>query len=132
MGSSVVGVPKPRRLRTRYISGMSETKALYAAANLVDAQLLLDRLQEAGVPAVLRNEHLTGMVGMLPESATYPTIWVEDEGDWERGREVVADFEARRNADVDGEILCSACGELNPGNFELCWKCRKPLAALPE
>jgi hypothetical protein len=106
---------------------MSVSKPLYAAANLVEAQLLLDLLQEAGVRVALRNENLTGMVGLLPESATHPTIWVEDADDWESGRAVVAAFEARSKTNVDAEITCPACGEANPVNFELCWKCRAQL-----
>lgn len=106
---------------------MSASKPLYEAANLMDAQLLLDRLEEAGVPVVLRNEYLSNMVGLLPESATHPTIWVEDADDWERGRAVVAAFEERLGSNVDAEITCRACGETNPANFELCWKCRASL-----
>ena len=63
----------------------------------------------------------------MPESATLPQIWVENEDDWERGREVVTDFEERRSTASDTELTCPACGETNPGNFELCWKCRAPL-----
>jgi hypothetical protein len=106
---------------------MSASQPLYAAANLMEAQLLLDLLQEAGVPVVLRNENLTGMLGLMPESTTRPTIWVEDAADWERGRAVVAAFEERSTTNVDAEITCPACGEANPVNFELCWKCRAPL-----
>jgi len=106
---------------------MTFAKQLYAAANLQDAQMLMDLLAEAGVPVTLRNENLVGMVAFLPESATQPTIWLEEEKDWERGRAVVAVFEERRRADVDEEITCPVCGEANPINFELCWKCRASL-----
>jgi hypothetical protein len=103
-------------------------KQLYAAGSLYEAELLIDLLKEAGITKVtLRNENLIGMVGFLPESATLPQIWVEDEDDWERGRAVVKEFEERRSTDSGTELTCPACGETNPGNFELCWKCRAPL-----
>jgi predicted amidophosphoribosyltransferase len=37
-------------------------------------------------------------------------------------------FEAARQDDSEASLLCAACGEESPANFELCWKCRKPLA----
>lgn len=102
---------------------------LCTAGTLYEAQLILDRLTEAGIAAEVRNENLVGMLGLLPQSATLPAIWIENDADFERGRAVVDEYEARRLQPSGAEITCPACGELNPGNFELCWKCR---AELPE
>jgi hypothetical protein len=102
-------------------------KQLYSAGSLYEAQLLLDLLKQEGIPAELRNEHLVGMIGLLPESATQPSVWIENPDDWDRGRELVAAFEERRATTIDTELTCPACGEKSPGNFELCWKCRAPL-----
>lgn len=66
---------------------------------------------------------------MLPESATLPAIWIENDEDFERGRAVVDEFEARRAETLPPDVTCSECGESNPGNFELCWKCRTELPA---
>ncbi len=105
---------------------MSFGKKLYVAGSLLEAQLVIDALKQAGVPVQLRNDRLSGMVGFLPEPSTQPTIWLEDADDWERARQVVTEYEARRDAIVDTELVCAACGEVSPGNFELCWKCRAP------
>ena len=106
---------------------MTLAKQLYAAGSLYEAQLLLDELKEAGFAVALRNENLLGMVGLLPESTTRPTIWLENPDDWERCRAIVEAFEERRSTEIDTEITCPACGEQNPSNFELCWKCRAAL-----
>jgi hypothetical protein len=102
-------------------------KQLYSAGSLYEAQLLLDLLKEEGVPAELRNEHLVGMFGLLPESSSQASIWIQNPDDWERGRALVDAFEKRRATKIDSEITCPACGEKSPSNFELCWKCRAPL-----
>ena len=106
---------------------MTLAKQLYSAGSLYEAQLLLDLLKEEDVPAVLRNENLVGMIGILPESTSQPSIWIENPEDWERARALVEAFEERRATEIDTEIKCPACGEMSPSNFELCWKCRAPL-----
>ena len=106
---------------------MTLPKQLYSAGSLYEAQLLLDLLKEEDVPAVLRNENLVGMIGVLPESTSQPSIWIENPEDWDRARALVEAFEERRATEIDTEIKCPACGEMSPSNFELCWKCRAPL-----
>jgi len=118
-----IGVLRPGVPDCRLVSAQQ----LYAAGSLYEAQLLLDQLREAGLAVELRNENLVGMIGFLPESTTQPTIWLENPEDWERARAMVDAFEERRATEVDTEITCPACGEQNPGNFELCWKCRAAL-----
>jgi len=103
------------------------TVAVYAAGTLYEARLVLDLLDEAGIRAVLLNENVSGLAGALPETATRPTLWLEDAADWDRARAVVRDYEKRRTAELGAEVLCPACLEKNPGNFELCWHCHAPL-----
>jgi hypothetical protein len=87
----------------------------------------MDALDEAGIPTILRNEQLVGMIGELPQGSALPTIWVMRPEDWDEARAVVREFEARRAQVIDTELTCGACGDVSPGNFELCWKCRAPL-----
>lgn len=103
---------------------------LCSAGTLYEAQLILDLLRESFIRAEVRNENLVGLAGLLPESATLPTIWVANDGDWERGRAVVEEYEARRAEQTPPDVACPACGEDNPGNFELCWSCRAELRPL--
>ena len=105
---------------------------LYAAATLYEARLVLDLLEEAGIRAVIRNENLTGLTGALPEAATRPTVWLADDADWERARNIVAAYEARRASKLGGEISCPVCSEDNPANYELCWRCQSSLTLLQQ
>ena len=49
-----------------------------------------------------------------------PQVWVDDPADEKRAREVIEDF---ARAPAAPTLECPACGEDNPGAFELCWKC---------
>lgn len=96
-------------------------RRLYDAADLPQAQLLIDRLAAAGIPARLFNENAQGGLGEIPFIAAYPQVWIEDEADWARARAVVERFE--RPVEPAPARRCPACGEENPGEFELCWSC---------
>jgi len=95
-------------------------KKLYEAANLPEAQLLKDRLAEAGIETILQGEYLTGALGELPVN-TYPTLWLMQDSDEARAREAL-------NAIVGvlpnkEEWRCSKCGEWHNGQFSQCWHC---------
>lgn len=100
---------------------------VYSAASLYEAQLILHRLEEAGVEASLFNQHLVGALGELPFQECLPKIWLPDCTQWEQARGVIAAYEARQQARADETRKCHACGETGPANFELCWSCRAPL-----
>jgi len=83
-------------------------------------------LEENGVPAMLKNEHLNGLFGdVVSIPVFHPSIYVKDnyaeeavkilqeyEQSWEERQEIVEDW------------LCSSCGEENPKGFEACWNCQ--------
>jgi hypothetical protein len=101
---------------------------VYQAANLADAQFLADRLDSYGIESRLRNDALQGALGELPLTLR-PEVCVTDDRDLERARELVAEHEAAMRAEVPADDqTCPGCGEVNPSNFELCWKCRQPLS----
>lgn len=101
-------------------------KKVYSAANLPDAHLLSHMLDDAGIEHHIFNENLQGGVGELPFTHTYPEIWIVRESDFERARQVISLFE-RPDDSSDETVKCAACGEENPGSFEICWQCGKPL-----
>jgi hypothetical protein len=94
---------------------------LYTASDLPDAYLLLRELERADIEARVFNENAQGGVGEIPFLHALPEIWLMDESDVGRARLIVARHEQRpRDA---APVSCPACGESNPGTFELCWKC---------
>lgn len=96
-------------------------RRLYDAADLPQAQLLVDHLATEGIPARIFNTNAQGGLGEIPFINAYPQVWVDDEGDFSRARAVVERLE--RPAPETAARSCHACGEENPGAFEVCWAC---------
>jgi hypothetical protein len=93
----------------------------YIALNRFDAYLLLHRLQHAGVVAHIFNEHMQSIVGDVPPEVAQPQVWLERPADRQRAERVLAALQSERRQ--SGNVRCTACGEDNPANFELCWRC---------
>jgi hypothetical protein len=96
-------------------------KRLCKAASLPDAHILRGLLGQEGIAAHVFNENAQSGVGQLPVAEALPELWVGDEKDWQRAMEVVRKFEAAPR--IDATLRCAACGEDNPGNFQVCWNC---------
>lgn len=77
-------------------------------------------LQGQGIDSLLKNEFASGGVGDLSPFETWPEIWVDDEQFAEAQRFI--DLQSLQ--EVSGsEWICPDCGELNDGNFMICWNC---------
>jgi hypothetical protein len=93
----------------------------YTATNRFDAYLVLHRLQQAGIAAHIFNEHISSIVGEVPPDVAQPQVWLERARDRELAEKVLAQLASDRS--THGNVHCARCGEENPANFELCWKC---------
>jgi hypothetical protein len=100
---------------------------IYTAGSLQEAQLLLDRLLEAGIEARLINEHLLGGFGQLPYGESLPRVALTNAAQAEEAAQVIRAFVARMHDKDEATLVCPSCGEDNPDNFELCWSCRAEL-----
>ncbi len=97
-------------------------KRIYQAADLIDAELLAERLRFAGIEVELNQQNQSAALGELP--MVYPEVWIRDEDDLERASALVSKHEARSSAS-QAEWHCKHCGEVNPGSFEACWLCQR-------
>jgi hypothetical protein len=96
-------------------------RKVYSAVTLPDAHMMRGLLGQAGIEARVFNENAVGGMGEIPFTHVYPEVWVVNETDLIRARELIDDFE--HPAASPGPILCRHCGEENPGNFQACWSC---------
>lgn len=101
-------------------------RAIYYAESLIDARLLIDRLDAKGIRTFLHNEHLQGALGELPMTLR-PVVALINEHDFGQARDEVIEFEAARRSPEAPERDCAECGESSPSNFQLCWSCRAQL-----
>jgi Putative prokaryotic signal transducing protein len=96
-------------------------KRVYAAADLIEAQLLKDMLREAGIATEIFNQNARSGTGEIPFTHAYPELWLRDENDHARARQIIDEYE---NAEIPtGVIFCIHCSEENPKNFASCWQC---------
>ena len=73
---------------------------------------------------MIRNEHTTTSgVTEIPIPDLYPNLCVIYDEDYQRAWEIL-NIAIKENAEnMNKEITCSSCGEVNPGNFEICFAC---------
>lgn len=96
-------------------------KKIYSACNLLEAQIVLDMLEHALIPAQLFNQHAHGGTGDIPFTHAYPEVWIIRDADYERGRKIIQQYETIPQTSTI--VHCPACSEENPSNFQLCWYC---------
>ncbi len=94
---------------------------VYRAANIVDAQLVLDELLAAGLSARISGSYLSGAVGELPPDQVI-SVWIDSDRQMQRARAVVEDFEASQRTSGDDKP-CHQCKEMLSPQFGRCWKC---------
>jgi hypothetical protein len=93
---------------------------VYSASTLPDAHLVAALLAHEGIEARVFNENAQGGLGEIPFMHAWPEVWVVDERHAQRARELILALE---RTDTRTQEKCAACGEANPSNFQLCWKC---------
>ncbi len=94
-------------------------QCVYTAESLIDGQMVMDLLSQAGVPCLLFNQNAVGGFGDLP--VTYPEVWIKRDLDLEKARRTIDEFENCPTPPTN--LKCKTCGEKNPATFEICWRC---------
>jgi len=82
------------------------------------ATLWADVLTRAGIRATVQRLFLAGAAGELPPDQCAPEIWIEDDAQVEREREIMNDLQ-----NVPQRRWFCVCGELIEGGFDQCWSC---------
>jgi hypothetical protein len=86
-------------------------------------------LEAEGIATIVKNKHLT-MSGLseIPIPEFFPALCVINDEDYGRAIDVIRRQIEDNAKGADLEIACPACGETNPGNFDLCWSCGAEIA----
>ena len=94
-------------------------QCIYSACNSLEAHSVKGLLESKGVNARLTGEALGAAMGELPANVVEVKVWVE-QWQWQRAQGIVSDYQRTDYYDWH----CSQCGEVNQGQFELCWNCQ--------
>jgi hypothetical protein len=99
---------------------------IYQAGTAAEANLLADELRQHGIATHVNNAEVQVMLGNIASSQ--PEVWLVQDTDLPRASVLVHEFATTNRQGSDKLRVCPTCKEENPANFELCWKCRQPLA----
>jgi hypothetical protein len=80
-------------------------------------------LESHGIRTFLKNEFGSSVVGELPFVEVVPQLFVLEEKDLARARELVSRDTA--DASPGKDWTCPQCGAEVEGNFAQCWNCGK-------
>ena len=100
---------------------------VYAAANVSEAYLVRNLLEDHGVQAHVVADALCGAAGDLPLGMDIcPRIWVT-KADCKRAREIITQQKDDQRSCEAGDValpwMCPKCGSEVPENFDTCWNC---------
>ncbi|MEC6797590.1 DUF2007 domain-containing protein [Photobacterium sp. S4TG1] len=94
-------------------------QCVYSAGNSLEAYSLKGLLENTGISVRLTGEALAAAAGELPMSVVEVQLWVIG-SQWQQALVVIGNY--LRNDYLDW--YCGHCGEVNQGQFELCWHCQ--------
>lgn len=84
-------------------------------------------LQGEGIRTEIRNEAGSGAAGELPFTQVYPELWILDNKDETRAKEIIREFRVTAAGTPPGpDWTCPVCHELVDGVFSECWNCSTP------
>lgn len=97
---------------------------LYSSLKLLEVHHLKNLLEAEGIRCQIRNELLSRLAGEIPFTECAPELWLLDERELARARQIVTDFD--RGPVTGPPWQCSSCGETLEGQFSACWHCGAP------
>lgn len=86
-------------------------------------------LEAEGIKTEIRNLNASSAAGAVPIAQVYPELWVLDNADEARAKEIVREY---RNEEASTPIApdwtCPVCKERVEGVFSECWNCGTPMS----
>ncbi|HSG59265.1 MAG TPA: DUF2007 domain-containing protein [Woeseiaceae bacterium] len=99
-------------------------KKLTSSPSLVTINHYKNLLESEGIACRIKNEHLGSIVGEMPFVEVWPELWVINDLDVDRARQLIDEDIAAESPGVTWK--CKRCGEENEGQFGACWNCGRP------
>ena len=100
-------------------------KKVTAVDSIITINHYKNILTSEGIPSFIRNEHLGSIVGDLPFQDVWPQLWVENDLDYDRARQLI-DTNQMMDESPKSTWLCKSCNADNEGQFAACWNCETP------
>ncbi len=94
-------------------------KRIYSSHNLAAVHHARNRLETAGIRALVKNEFLSSAMGDLPPAECQAEVWVLNADEAPRAET----FLREALAAGDGAAWRCGCGEALEPQFTQCWRC---------
>ncbi|MBK9308021.1 MAG: DUF2007 domain-containing protein [Nitrospira sp.] len=104
-------------------------RTVFVSQNLIDVEMRKERLEQAGIRCMIKNQRLSGLAGEIPFAEIFPELWVIQDEDAYRARQVLDEELISHPSNPDAWI-CAGCGEHHESQFSKCWKCGQESVAL--
>ena len=94
---------------------------IYSTLNIAEAHTVAFLLENNGIRAVIENEDMTPLFGMVSAKDAEARIWVPED----RYGDATRLLAASSTVDISGKnmVRCKRCGELVCDIFDYCWNC---------
>jgi hypothetical protein len=94
---------------------------IYSTLNTVEAHIIQFLFQNNGIEAIIKNEDMTPLFGMVAAKDAETQVWVPSE----MAKEASALLKESTAIDISNVKLakCKRCGEMVCDRFDYCWNC---------
>ena len=103
-------------------------KRVYSSESVAMAWHVRNVLEQHNIDAVVKNDKLYSVSGEVPFTECWPQVWVKHPLDLRRAQQLILEIEFPEEVD-EPDWQCRHCGEVNLGNFAICWNCQQGSAA---
>jgi len=87
-------------------------------------------LESNGIDTFMKNQFGTSGAGELPFVEVVPQLWVLNENDAGRAKELIGELHDLQNSEPMPAWNCPKCGTPQEPAFTHCWKCSTPRPSL--
>lgn len=94
---------------------------IFSAVTPTEAHIVCELLRSRYIHCEVRGEGIFGLQGEIPfGESSEPYIWLLDQSDTAKAAEIISEFQSEQHKQ---DWQCHECGELNEGQFGVCWQC---------
>lgn len=99
-------------------------KQIFVSQNLIEVEMRKDRLEEAGIRCLVKNQLASSLAGEIPFIEVFPELWVLQDTEYDRARQLLEE-ETVSLPSNQGFWICPGCSEQHESQFGTCWNCRQ-------
>lgn len=97
-------------------------KQVFVSQHLFEVEMRKERLEQAGIQCMIKNQRSSGLAGEIPFTEVFPELWVVQDEEYDRARRLLDDGLVALPSNQDGWV-CQGCDERHESQFAICWKC---------